>query len=114
MSLGTGLLEVVRVKGHLIKISIACRKLAKNCEDVADRVGEKFRMESGEKEDPYFRFSVNRGLEDIKLGEWAQERTLAGVTSAYMRFQEQNVALERCVKALTPKAEWIIAKRELL
>ena len=115
MSLGTGLLEVVQVKGHVFKIAVACKELAKNCEAVADEVEEKFRLESEENgsPSPYFRFSVESGLEDIKIDEWTQEGSLASVTSSYMSYNKQEVALNGCINALKPKVEWLMAQREL-
>ena len=116
LSLGTGILDVVKVKGHLVDIGIACQNLAKNCEAVAGEMGARFRMESEKNgtKSPYFRFSVDRGLENIKLDEWAQGGQLTAVTSGYMSFQDQVMAVKGFVNALKHKAEWIMAREELI
>ena len=47
------------------------------------------------------------------LDEWAQESQLTAVTSGYMSFQDQVMAVKGCVNALKHKAEWIMAREEL-
>jgi hypothetical protein len=106
LSLGTGLPNIVGLKGNIIRIARACVKLATDCEKAADELGEKFRSQSKATGLPesFFRFSVNRGLEDIDLDEWARESELAGVTDAYLRYHSQQVDLQKCVEVLKAQA----------
>ena len=46
----------------------------------------------------YYRFNVDRGLEDVSLGEWMQFPKLTEATSAYL--SEQREEIGACAGAL--------------
>jgi len=53
---------------------------------------------------PYFRFSVNRGLGNIALDEWKRVENLTGITQGYMSFKPVEQQARKCVDALKAKA----------
>ena len=104
LSLGTGIPNVVQVKGYLANIAKACSRLATSCEGVAEDVGKEFRTKSAEGHaNPYFRFSVNRGLGNIMLDEWSKLGDLTGITGGYMRYDVQEVKAKKCVEVLNAR-----------
>jgi len=105
LSLGTGIPDVVRVKGNRSAIAVP----AASCESVAMEVSEVFCQETREGHaNPYFRFSVGRGLGRFKPYEWGKKALdLAGITAGYMRYRAQEEMVENCVKAMCRRLEAI-------
>ncbi|CAK7238307.1 hypothetical protein SEUCBS140593_010533 [Sporothrix eucalyptigena] len=70
VSIGTGLARVIRFpsspKTSPFKLVDALTKMATESDTTAERVQVRFR----ETQDTYFRFSVDRGLDNIDLAEW--------------------------------------------
>ena len=54
-------------------------------------------------DDPYFRFSVEQGLQDVKLDDHRKVRRILGVTDRYLEHQAQQKDLEACAQALSTK-----------
>ena len=99
LSIGTGKPDITSVSGNLASIAEACVKLITNCEVVDDEVHKEFARRRAP--DPYFRFSVDRGLGNILLNESEKEQEMAAITEAYLRFHVQADRARRCVHALT-------------
>jgi hypothetical protein len=95
LSIGTGTQRIVEAgRGGLVKLT---QRLIESCEFVHDRVCRRFGPTS------YFRFSVDRGLENIGVEEWNEagdQGRLAGVTSAYLRKAEASRQLTSCAQVL--------------
>ncbi|CAK7207974.1 hypothetical protein SEUCBS139899_010808 [Sporothrix eucalyptigena] len=70
VSIGTGLARVIRFpsspKASPFKLVDALTKMATESDTTAERVQVRFR----DTQDTYFRFSVDRGLDNIDLAEW--------------------------------------------
>jgi hypothetical protein len=101
LSVGTGVAKVVSVSLGYAGIAKACARLITNCEIVEDNVRRDFDAETqrGE-ENPYFRFSVSRGVGDIRLDEWRERERLIGATKAYLRSNQQKSEINRCIDVL--------------
>jgi len=113
LSLGTGVSKIVSVKGNLAKIAEACVKLLTSCEIVANDVGKDFNKKASDGQmNPYFRFSVNRGMDDIILDEWHRIQEMTAITSRYMEFDDQVILAKRCVNALGARAAEVRELRE--
>jgi hypothetical protein len=52
---------------------------------------------------PYFRFSVDRGLGNILLNEADKQQEISAITEAYMRFNVQAEQVKRCVHVLAAR-----------
>lgn len=94
LSIGTGLRGMVDIKDTRMSIMAAMKKMATSSEKVAASLEHRYGG-SGQ----YFRFSVDRGLEDITLSDWAQAGNIASHTKTYL--YEQSRAIDRFVNAFT-------------
>jgi len=113
LSLGTGVPDVISMRGDLQKIQEACHKLITSCETVHNAVGREFRLNAtGVDANRYFRFSVDRGVGNIALDEWKRLEELTGVTDAYLRFDVEEERAEKCVRVLEARAAGIRSQRE--
>jgi hypothetical protein len=102
LSIGTGKPDVTNVSGNLVSIAQACFRLYTSCESVDDDAYRDFARitaRSGNA-NPYFRFSVDRGLANIILDEWEKEQEMTGITEAYLKYGVQANQVKRCVQAL--------------
>ena len=90
LSIGTGLGDVVNIKNTRRSIIDALKKIATSSKKVASRLDDQF----GES-DRYFRFNVDRGLEDTTLSDWKQASTIAAHTANYL--SENNRKIEKFV-----------------
>ena len=72
--------------------------ILQSCEQVHDEMVCRQGCESW----PYFRFNVDRGLEDVGMHEWeaAAQQRLTGITEAYMRWLDVTRSLSSCVPVL--------------
>ncbi|KAF8588358.1 FabD/lysophospholipase-like protein, partial [Ramaria rubella] len=92
LSLGTGVGDIIPISNNYVGIAQACVKLITVCELVAHDIAKEFEKETREgkhENNPYFRFSAEEGLENIKLDDWEYLDTLTGVTRAYLRHDER-------------------------
>ncbi|KAI1172576.1 acyl transferase/acyl hydrolase/lysophospholipase [Nemania sp. FL0916] len=85
LSIGTGLGKIVGIKGRR-SILKALEKMA----STSTRVAQKLDRQLGGT-GQYYRFNVDRGLEDITLADWEKESTIAGHTDNYLENQMRNI-----------------------
>lgn len=52
-------------------------------------------------EDIYFRFDVNKGLDDITLSDWEKSSKISAHTANYLAEVHVERAIKRCAKILT-------------
>ncbi|PQE04446.1 Acyl transferase acyl hydrolase lysophospholipase protein [Rutstroemia sp. NJR-2017a BVV2] len=90
LSIGTGLGEVVTIKDKRISILRALKKMATSSKKVADRLDAKY-GDGGQ----YYRFNVDRGLEDVTLSDWEKASQISAHTLNYL--QEHDRAIKQCV-----------------
>ena len=98
LSIGTGLGKVVPVLGSYKGIAEACVKLITDCQIIDHDVDTEFHNEPREdgQVNPYFRFSVEKGVGTVQLDEWKEVENLIGVTSGYLSSNKQAAKIERC------------------
>jgi hypothetical protein len=84
LSIGTGLGGVVSIKGRLSIIK-ALKNMATKSREVAVRLDRRFKDDG-----QYFRFNVERGLEDTKLSDWEKASTISGHTKNYVNDKERH------------------------
>jgi patatin-like phospholipase/acyl hydrolase len=65
LSIGTGLGDVVTIKDNRFSILNALKKMASSSKQVTDRLSDEYGNGC-----IYFRFNVDRGLQDITLADW--------------------------------------------
>jgi len=99
LSLGTGTQKIVDTTGgnHWRQLAQLSQKLIESCEHVHDNLIRSQHPLS------YFRFSVDRGLEEVGVEEWKEagdNGRLAGITSAYLRKAEIDRHLNYCVQVV--------------
>jgi len=94
LSIGTGLGDVVDISKTRIDIIKALEKIATSSKKVASRLEDRFR-----ESDQYFRFNVDRGLEDITLSDWKQASTIAAHTANYL--SENTRKIEKFIMVFT-------------
>lgn len=111
LSLGTGVPDVVAVKGSEVRIAEACKKILESCEGVENAVRREFRRDTEGQTNPYFRFSVDRGLGNIHFDEWKRVDDLTGITGGYMRYDTQEERVEKCVVVLKARVPEISAEK---
>ncbi|KAI9776691.1 MAG: hypothetical protein M1839_009418 [Geoglossum umbratile] len=100
VSIGTGKPAVgpVGKRGHTILKSLV--KMATDTEATArDFKNSIYQIPEADRP-KYYRFNVERGLEDIALEEWKHFRRLTEATSAYLSEQRQEI--DACVGVLFP------------
>lgn len=97
LSIGTGLGNVVDIKDTRLSIIKALRSMATSSQKVAANLDHRY----GDR-DQYFRFNVDRGLEDITLSDWEQASTIAAHTRNYLAAQSR--AIEKVVHVFTRRA----------
>ena len=98
VSLGTGCQKVVNVQGSSVEIAGVYNAILRNCEQVHDEMMRRQEHETW----PYFRFNVDRGLEDVGMYEWdpATLQRVTGITEGYMRWLRVTHNLGSCVHVL--------------
>ncbi|KAI0384321.1 acyl transferase/acyl hydrolase/lysophospholipase [Hypomontagnella monticulosa] len=79
LSIGTGLGDVVTIKDSRRSIIRALKSMATTSNKVAERLDNQY-GNSGQ----YFRFNVDRGLEDITLSDWEKTSTISAHTTNYL------------------------------
>jgi patatin-like phospholipase/acyl hydrolase len=92
-SIGTGLGNVVTIKNTRISILQALKTMASSSSRVAQEMEMLYRDS-----DNYFRFDVERGLEDVTLSDWEEISTITTHTHNYILEHESR--LQRCALQL--------------
>src|SRR6201996_6587029 len=78
---------------HIIR---AAKQMAIDCEDTHQRTARGFADSSG----IYFRFNVEKGLEDVGFEEWKKINNISSHTKHYMMMQETSRIFDSAVHAL--------------
>lgn len=94
LSIGTGLGAVVTIKNTRISILKALKSIATTSKKVADRLDDEY-GETGQ----YYRFNVDRGLEDITLADWHKDSQISAHTHNYLQDKERDIV--RCALAFS-------------
>ncbi|CUA74931.1 Calcium-independent phospholipase A2-gamma [Rhizoctonia solani] len=85
-----------------LQLAGAVKKIATDCEKVADEMAGRFVKYPG----VYFRFNVDQGMQDIGLGAFEKLSELAAHTSAYMRLHENDMRANSAASALKSTRQW--------
>ncbi|KAI9709423.1 MAG: hypothetical protein M1812_007700 [Candelaria pacifica] len=100
LSLGTGWTNPTSLDDpKLHNVVRACAQIAVDAQQKADdflqdRRGSEFRDAN-----KYFRFNVEQGVQEIKLDEWKQLKTLDAMTTGYL--SRNGKELQECARSLT-------------
>ncbi|KAG9494769.1 hypothetical protein J7337_013908 [Fusarium musae] len=94
LSIGTGLGDVVSIKDTRASILRALKKMATTSKKVALRLDERY-GETG----TYYRFNVERGLEDISLSDWKETSSISSHTHNYLN--ENKRVIDKFIQSLT-------------
>ncbi|KAL8369253.1 hypothetical protein RB599_010536 [Gaeumannomyces hyphopodioides] len=86
LSIGTGLGDVVSIRDSRGSIIKALKKMATTSKQVADRLDKRFEVDG-----QYFRFNVERGLEDTTLSDWKKASSISAHTSNYIGDSERLI-----------------------
>src|ERR1700761_7901653 len=78
---------------HVIRVA---KQMAIDCEGTHQKTARSFADSSG----IYFRFNVERGLEDVEFEEWKKMNNISSHAKHYMMMQETNRMLDSAVHAL--------------
>jgi predicted acylesterase/phospholipase RssA len=84
----------------LIKMQSALSSLITDSEGVHQRLQRDSQPTNNETRFPYFRFNVERDINDIGLGEWKRKEEMAAYTESYLRqheLEQRKIACARCV-----------------
>ncbi|KAF3936314.1 hypothetical protein ABW19_dt0208754 [Dactylella cylindrospora] len=104
ISLGTGRPDTISIprggffQNLLIPIDVlkGLKGISTDCEMVAEELEKRFK----DQENFYFRFSVDRGLEDVRLNEWEKMSKVVTHAIEYSRNHTVNTKLDNAVKVL--------------
>ncbi|WYZ37980.1 hypothetical protein EsH8_II_001486 [Colletotrichum jinshuiense] len=98
LSIGTGLGDVVDIGTTRMAIIQALKKMATSSKKVTARMDDQY----GDS-DQYYRFNVDRGLEDVTLSDWEKASKISAHTKNYIR--ESRRAIEKFVRHITGHIE---------
>ena len=113
LSIGTGLGDNVSIQNSRRSILNALKVMATSSKKVAARLDSRY-GESGQ----YYRFNVDKGLEDITLSDWEKASTISAHTHNYLlknRRAVQKVASSFAIvkrdgsAGTTPQAEQVVS-----
>ncbi|KAK3376988.1 hypothetical protein B0T24DRAFT_665831 [Lasiosphaeria ovina] len=100
VSIGTGLARVLKFpsspRTNPLKLIEALKNMATESDTTAERVQKRFRNIK----DTYLRFSVDRGLNDIKLEEWENLGEVRTYTTGYLEQDTVSSYIDTVVMAL--------------
>jgi len=94
LSIGTGLGDVVEIKDSRASILNALKTMASESNKVANRLKDTHAGKAN-----YFRFNVDRGLQDVTLADWEKSSKILGHTLNYVN--DQKIELAHCAKAFS-------------
>lgn len=97
LSIGTGLGDVISINDSRWSIIDALKRMATSSKRVAMSLDNRF-GDDGQ----YYRFNVNRGLQDITLSDWEKASNISAHTHNYL--EENERAIRRFVDSITGKA----------
>lgn len=80
LSIGTGLGGTVSIQDTRTSILRMLKRIGTESNKVADRLQDKY-----DGTDQYFRFNVDRGLEDITLADWRMDSNISTHTHNYLK-----------------------------
>lgn len=87
LSIGTGLGGVVSIRDTRTSIIGMLKKIGTESNKVADRLEERFQGTN-----QYFRFNVDRGMEDITLADWRMDSDISTHTHNYLKTQQAQIS----------------------
>jgi hypothetical protein len=102
LSIGTGLGDVVAVSNTRKSILKALQKMATTSKKVALRLDSKF-GDDGE----YYRFNVDRGLEDVTLSDWELASTISAHTKNYLAEDKNQRAIKKFVDTFVGESAFL-------
>lgn len=94
LSIGTGLGGVVSIRDTRYSILSMLKKIGTESNKVADRLEERYQGTN-----QYFRFDVDRGMEDITLADWMMNSDISTYTHNYLKRKKAEIS--RFVSTLT-------------
>lgn len=99
MSIGTGVSPLKPVHDDIYGIFSTLKSLATETETTS----EQFRRDKSSLDDEgrYYRFNVDRGLENIGLEESKKKKEIAAATGRYIMLQDTFKQVQACVAKLT-------------
>lgn len=80
LSIGTGLGGTVSIRDTRTSILRMLKRIGTESNKVADRLQDKY-----DGTDQYFRFNVDRGLEDVTLADWRMDSDISAYTHNYLK-----------------------------
>ncbi|KAI1826668.1 acyl transferase/acyl hydrolase/lysophospholipase [Xylaria intraflava] len=86
LSIGTGQGSVVEIKDSRFSILQALQKMASTSTAVANRLKTQY-----EDSCQYYRFNVDRGLQDTTLADWEKTSTISAHTGNYLKSERKNI-----------------------
>ncbi|KAI0403728.1 acyl transferase/acyl hydrolase/lysophospholipase [Xylaria palmicola] len=86
LSIGTGLGDVVTIEDSRGSILKALKKMASSSAAVANRLDDRYGNGGS-----YFRFNVDRGLEDITLSDWQKTSKISAHTMNYIQGNKRTI-----------------------
>ncbi|CAJ0544308.1 Ff.00g035520.m01.CDS01 [Fusarium sp. VM40] len=98
LSIGTGLGDVVSISDTRKSILKALKSMATTSRKVDSRLVEQYSDEG-----VYFRFNVDRGLDDVTLSDWEKSSKISAHTRNYL--EENRRATRRFINCLTQHIE---------
>ncbi|KAJ4402995.1 hypothetical protein N0V82_010717, partial [Gnomoniopsis sp. IMI 355080] len=87
LSIGTGLGGVVSIRDTRTSIISMLKKIGTESNKVADRLEERYQGTN-----QYFRFDVDRGMEDITLADWKMNSEIAAYTHNFLKRNKANIS----------------------
>lgn len=107
VSLGTGKMPRPNVGKGLRSLVSALQSIATDTESAAKSFEANVIQTFGSKQEVYFRFNVDQGLEGIGLEEWTQFSTIQVATQAYVETPHVKSKIELCAeRLLNPVGTW--------
>jgi hypothetical protein len=79
-----------------LELITTLKKIATNCEEVANRLDRRFLDRPG----IYFRFNASHGAEGISLAEWEKMKEITGHTKAYLLNPVVSKSIDSVVRLL--------------
>jgi predicted acylesterase/phospholipase RssA len=95
--------KLARIPGGLINVAQiveALVKLSTSSESTHLRVWEEAHSQDESAQFPYFRFNVDRGMEEIGLEEWKMNEKMTALTRSYLDSPVVKQELEKCAQGL--------------
>jgi predicted acylesterase/phospholipase RssA len=99
VSIGTGVPSLKPFLDDVLHIGHSLLAIATQTQ----RTAEKFRLDHSDLDNNgrYYRFNVDRGLENIGLEEAKKKNMIAAATNSYLKSQEVHKGLNSCAKSLS-------------